>query len=93
MSKPHKWANEIKGWADGATIEYRIPTSTHETDRHWREAICPRWNDERFEFQIRSMPREFWLCNQNHTGKWTEIAVDKPCPHCIRVREIPGVKS
>jgi hypothetical protein len=23
MSKPHKWAKEIKAWADGAEIEWR----------------------------------------------------------------------
>ena len=33
--KPHKWAREIKLWADGAVIQYRDLQAVHECDRYW----------------------------------------------------------
>jgi hypothetical protein len=37
--KPHKHAECIKAWADGAEIEYR-----HELCHEWRNADNPTWN-------------------------------------------------
>lgn len=64
--KPHKWAKEIKAWADGAEIEYR----TYELDE-----ICSTWSEwkhwakptdvtvnflphEGIEYRIKSQPKE-----------------------------------
>ncbi len=37
--KPHKWAKEIKAWADGAEIEMYLPSMG------WEICECPNWND------------------------------------------------
>ena len=39
MNKPHKHAECIKAWADGAEIEYR-----NELCHEWRTADNPTWN-------------------------------------------------
>lgn len=38
MKKPHKHAELIKAWADGAEIEHRW-----DTDDFWVESITPTW--------------------------------------------------
>jgi len=40
MTTPHKWAKEIKAWADGKKIEYRSPQYGRE---EWRELLNPGW--------------------------------------------------
>jgi hypothetical protein len=50
--KPHKWAKEIKAWADGAEIEYR------HTDDNWYAMKNPSWNNEYLEYRIKSTPKE-----------------------------------
>ena len=54
--KPHKWAKEIKAWADGAEIEHRWLS---EIDFQWfkcKEAID--WNNELLEYRIKPQPKE-----------------------------------
>ena len=69
MSKPHKWAKEIKAWADGAEIEFRIEGGNEE----WREieTSSPSWHKDN-EYRIKPQPKEpqylklyGWLENQN----------------------------
>lgn len=50
MKQPHKHAECIKAWADGAEIEYRYD-STHE----WRTTDCPNWIT-RSEYRIKPQP-------------------------------------
>jgi len=38
MNKPHKHAELIKAWADGAEIEYKW-----DTDEFWTKSIAPTW--------------------------------------------------
>lgn len=40
MNQPHKHAELIKAWADGAVIQYR-----HNTSENWTDAECPTWED------------------------------------------------
>lgn len=47
--KPHKHAELIKAWADGAIIEYQCIDDRDD----WEEDEIPCWNDERFEFRIK----------------------------------------
>jgi len=49
--KPHKWAKEIKAWADGAEIECRQfgKDEWHKTN--------PQWNDF-YEYRIKPQPKE-----------------------------------
>lgn len=50
--KPHKWAKEIKAWADGAEIEWRA------TGAVWMP--CPinfTWQED-LEYRIKPQPKE-----------------------------------
>ena len=49
--KPHKWAKEIKAWADGAEIQ-----SYWESDG-WIDEICPAWRGD-YEYRIKPQPKE-----------------------------------
>lgn len=49
MNKPHKHAEVIKAWADGAEIEYRDPTLLHP---FWVPTLSPCWIPE-FEYRVK----------------------------------------
>ena len=52
--KPHKWAKEIKAWADGAEIECR-----HEVQKGEWEEFDGNWgNVMGWEFRIKPQPKE-----------------------------------
>lgn len=53
MKKPHKHAELIKAWADGAEIETKITTSI--TDAFWC-GCDPLW-DEEHEYRIKPEPK------------------------------------
>ena len=55
MSNPHKWAKEIKAWADGAEIEYRLPTGKWVTCGTTEEP--PQWFIN-VEYRIKPQPKE-----------------------------------
>jgi hypothetical protein len=50
--KPHKHAEVIKAWADGAEIQYRAEGCTG----NWMDNTDPLWN---LSFEYRVKPREF----------------------------------
>ena len=51
--KPHKWAREIKAWADGAEIEYK----KIGTDKWYQEKEdFPYWDSIAFEYRIKPQP-------------------------------------
>ena len=50
--KPHKWAKEIKAWADGAEIEYKSTI-----DNVWVKYESPNWS-QNGEFRIKPQPKE-----------------------------------
>ena len=53
--KPHKWAKEIKAWADGAEIEWRY------SDTDFWMPNCnnhPVWHNDEYEFRIKQQPKE-----------------------------------
>ena len=57
--KPHKHAEVIKAWADGAKIQYRNPNSLRMVERDfWLDIVggTPLW-DTTFEYRVK--PREF----------------------------------
>ena len=54
--KPHKHAELIKAWADGAEIEYRIYSVDSWTD--WKDCVEPTWiTDWDFEYRIKPEPK------------------------------------
>ena len=54
MGNPHKWAKEIKAWADGAEIEVKVSG----IDR-WSNvtAIHPQWHEDN-EYRVKPQPKE-----------------------------------
>jgi len=54
--KPHKWAKEIKAWADGAEIECKFADPEEEDE--WKLNDDPIWLDESFEFRIKPQPKK-----------------------------------
>lgn len=52
MKTPHKHAELIKAWADGAEIEYWSGTLYG-----WRPAYNPNW-DEKTEYRIKPEPKQ-----------------------------------
>ena len=51
--KPHKWAKEIKAWADGAEIEWQ-----NKVDGYWDKCDgTPMWNED-VEYRIKPQPKE-----------------------------------
>ena len=58
--KPHKWAKEIKAWADGAEIEQRChsPSIKEIIWSDW-EQFDGDWTEERhWEYRIKPQPKE-----------------------------------
>ena len=64
--KQHKWHKEIKAWADGAEIEYRI------RDGNWHDVgdDPPEWN-EYSEYRIKPQPKEpqYFYVWKNHKNE------------------------
>lgn len=55
MKTPHKHAEVIKAWADGAQVEYR----SHLPSGEWIETQSPDWLED-YEYRIKPEPRKGW---------------------------------
>jgi len=69
--KPHKWAKEIKAWADGAEIQCRAVKNTLGITTDWFDAETPQWHDNDTEYRIKPQPKEpqylyFYKCALQH---------------------------
>ena len=53
--KPHKWAKEIKAWADGAVIQFNSKEFGGWTDIE--NDVQPEWN-EHTEYRIKPQPKD-----------------------------------
>lgn len=64
-NKQHRWAKEIKAWADGATIEYRNTGVSSE----WLHLKLPSWYEESFiEYRIKQEEKVMYACQyKNNT--------------------------
>lgn len=61
MNKPHKWAKEIKAWADGAEIEQRYigsSTTTYRNYTDWHPTTDINWDMPSWEYRIKPQPKE-----------------------------------
>ncbi len=60
--KQHRWAKEIKAWADGAEIECRWNLNNRITKEKewglWINNNSPDWNHDDVEFRIKPQPKE-----------------------------------
>jgi hypothetical protein len=69
--KPHKHAELIKAWADGAKIQ-----EFHDVINEWLLISHPRWNEHK-EYRIQPEPKpdfETYLCKINH--QWHEFNIE-----------------
>ena len=48
----HKWAKEIKAWADGAEIESKYG------EHDWEVEYYPNWHSDQVEYRIKPQPKE-----------------------------------
>lgn len=53
--KPHRWAKEIKAWADGAEIECRLDG---DDEYVWLLTKHPAWESTAFEYRVKPQPKE-----------------------------------
>jgi len=53
----HKWAKEIKAWADGAEIE-QIYTYANLNFDSWEQVHSPCWHEDDAKFRIKPQPKE-----------------------------------
>ena len=76
----HKWHNEIKAWADGARIEWRV-IGRISSKYPWNinpGCLTPDWHDPNLEFRIvrewyENIPQQGRLC-----WVWDNY-LDEPC--------------
>ena len=68
----HKWAKEIKAWADGAEIDYKNPI-----DEIWDTVLNPIW-ERSGEFRIKPQPKEPQYLYVYKTNKGIELGL---APH------------
>ena len=54
--KPHKWAKEIKAWADGAEIEFRWKDQHKQEWSKWED--CKETQFYYFDYEFRIKPQE-----------------------------------
>ena len=83
--KPHKWAKEIKAWADGAEIEarnregYNNPIAEFA---HWWTIKDPRWEThDDIEYRIKPQPKKsryLFVYNKGSLNVPNLICVDNP---------------
>ena len=52
----HKWAKEIKAWADGAEIEGRYKDRNGYSE--WKALNVTYWEDSQWEYRIKPQPKE-----------------------------------
>lgn len=52
MKTPHKHADLIKAWADGAEIQFR-----YNVNIPWADAVGPQWWEHDCEFRLKPEPK------------------------------------
>ena len=56
--KPHKWAKEIKAWADGAEIEWKYIHEKSKFAWHNSDVVAEDFDQEDLQFRIKPQPKE-----------------------------------
>ena len=83
--KPHKWAKEIKAWADGAEIQCRKKTGYGCIALDWRDIGQQEsidWSMDEFEFRIKPQPKEpqyLYAWENQSTGEF-RLGENEPNP-------------
>jgi len=50
----HKWHKEIKAWADGEQIQFKLSDEWH----NWMYGFEPLWDIDEYEYRIKPHPKE-----------------------------------
>lgn len=56
MKTPHKHAEIIKAWADGATVQCALPNT-----RDWVTTNTPTWVYD-LQYRVKPEPKTYWFC-------------------------------
>ena len=72
MMKPHKHADLIHAWAEGAEIEYRW-TGTEK----WEDCVYPQWH-EQAEYRIKPTPIKIDIVVLKHLKFWRDNLLADP---------------
>jgi hypothetical protein len=60
MATPHKHAELIKAWADGAVIEARFRNCTEHAFGPWQRQVVPTWNTDGFaEYRVKPLTHKW----------------------------------
>ena len=86
--KPHKWAKEIKAWADGAEIEIRVNTKTVGCDWTAIKQDHDWTSEEGVEYRIKPQPKKpqylyVWLDKE-----MGEVVFDYEPPHIVKEDDV-----
>lgn len=73
MKQPHKHAELIKAWADGAEIQVR--SSKKEHDPQWINTERPSWDDT-LEYRIKPEPTDFDIHDVEVGDIWRVLPSD-----------------
>jgi len=68
MNKPHKHADLIKKWADGAEIEYAV-----DNENNWFFTSCPNWEYPFCQFRIKRPDWQQKLIDAAKEGKKVQV--------------------
>jgi hypothetical protein len=91
MNKPHKHAELIKQWADGAEIE-----ELGELTNAWYNCPHPSWGGD-ITYRIKSQPVEIWINYHGgdafgwpHATKKEAVAATTANGRVVHMREVVG---
>ncbi len=87
----HKWHNEIKAWADGARIEWRV-IGCISSKYPWNinpDCLTPDWHDPNLEFRIvrewyDNIPKRGRLCwvSDRYANNYNNIRIIVEYDYC-----------
>jgi hypothetical protein len=91
-NKPHKHAELIKAWADGAEIQYK----NHLTKDSWRDVVMPNWL-ELTEYRVKPTPKPDYVhfLRIGHSGTAYVADQEKANVKCVfdgETHELKDVK-
>ena len=80
----HKWAKEIKAWADGAEIETKEIYSGLEYETAWFVEKYPNWDSEKALYRVKQKPKEpQYLYVWEPYDKESDVVIDTRKPQGI----------
>lgn len=85
--KPHKHAEVIKAWADGAEIEYK------DLGGRWREVINPCWNSYT-KYRVKPRPAKQPYSQESWRFNWVKFegnSLQNPSIHAVIELEAEGI--